>query len=196
MNGLSRAARCLVVLAGVLLCLPSALVEAGQADIPPAITRDTQGLATVRAIRLTEPLRIDGRLDEAIYRDAPSVSGFVDTEPVSGRPAEELTDVWVFFDDDNVYVVARCWESMPERRVSNEMRRDNGAILRGDHFAVAFDTFFDHRSSVVLNINSVGGRMDGQVAGEGTYNGDWNPVWRAETANFEGGWSVEAVFPF
>ena len=196
MTRLLRGAIHAVVLAGLLLCIESASVEAGQGAIPPAITRDTQGRATVRAIRLTEPLRIDGRLDEAIYRDAPPASGFLDTEPVSGRPAEERTDVWVLFDDDNVYVVARCWESRPERRVANEMRRDNGAILRGDHFAVAFDTFFDRRSSVVLNINSVGGRMDGQVAGEGQYNGDWNPVWRAETANFDGGWSVEAVFPF
>ena len=196
MNRLLRPAICAGVVAGALVCLASAPVEAGQQTIQPTVTRDLQGLATVRAIRLTEPLRVDGQLDEAIYRDAPPASGFLDTEPVSGRPAEERTDVWVFFDDDNVYVVARCWESMPARRVSNEMRRDNGGVLRGDHFAIVFDTFFDRRSAVVLNINSVGGRMDGQVAAEGQYNGDWNPVWRAATANFEGGWSVEAVFPF
>ena len=196
MNRLLRPAIRAGVVAGALVCLASAPVEAGQQTIQPTVTRDPQGLATVRAIRLTEPLRVDGQLDEAIYRDAPPASGFLDTEPVSGRPAEERTDVWVFFDDDNVYVVARCWESMPARRVSNEMRRDNGGVLRGDHFAIVFDTFFDRRSAVVLNINSVGGRMDGQVAAEGQYNGDWNPVWRAATANFEGGWSVEAVFPF
>jgi hypothetical protein len=184
------------ILAGALIGVDAGPVDARQAAAQPAITRDAEGHATVRAIRLAEPLRVDGRLDEAIYRDAPPASGFLDTEPVSGRPAEERTDIWVLFDDDNVYVVARCWESRPDRRVANEMRRDNAGVLRGDHFAVAFDTFFDRRSSVVLNINPIGGRMDGQVAAEGQYNGDWNPVWRAETATFDGGWSVEAVFPF
>jgi hypothetical protein len=183
-----------VVLAGALLCLCVPL-EAGQ-EAMPTLTRDAQGRATVRAVRLTEPLRVDGRLDEEIFSTTPPASGFLDTEPVSGRAAEEQTDVWVLFDDENVYVVARCWESRPERRVANEMRRDNAGVLRGDHFAVSLDTFFDRRSAVVLNINSVGGRMDGQVAADGQYNGDWNPVWHVATADFDGGWSVEAVFPF
>ena len=164
------------------------------ADAP--VRRDAQGHATVRATRLTAPLRVDGQLDEEIYRSAVPVSGFIETEPVSDRPAQERTEVWVFFDDENVYVAARCWESAPERRVANEMRRDNGGVLQGDHFAVTFDTFFDRRSAVVININPLGGRMDGQVAAEGQYNGDWNPVWDARTANFDGGWSVEIAFPF
>jgi hypothetical protein len=187
--------RRLVITTTLFACLGATSAGAGQSD-SPMLTRDEQGRTTVRAVRVTEPLRIDGRLDEAVYGAVPPVSGFVETEPQNGRPAQERTDIWVLFDDENVYVVARCWETHPEQRVANEMRRDNGGVLRGDHFAVAFDTFFDRRSSVVLNINAVGGRMDGQVAGEGQYNGDWNPVWNAGTAEFEGGWNVEAVFPF
>ena len=200
----------LLLLAGLLL--PSARADAGQAAVaapvstPAAtaaaatgdspITRDAMGKATMRAVRLTQPLKVDGTLDEAIYRDMPSASGFLETEPVSGKTAEERTEVWIFFDEDNVYVSARCWETHPERRVANEMRRDNGGVLRGDHFAIAFDTFFDHRSAVVLNVNAVGGRMDGQLAAEGQYGGDWNPVWNVKTGTFDGGWSVEVAFPF
>ena len=43
----------------------------------------------------------------------------------SSQPATEKTEVWVFFDEDNVYVSARAWDSHPERMVENEMRRDN-----------------------------------------------------------------------
>src|ERR1041385_9577061 len=44
--------------------------------IPPeVITRDEEGHATVRAIRLAVPLRIDGGLDEALYRDVSPISG-------------------------------------------------------------------------------------------------------------------------
>ena len=173
-------------------------IEARQRDTDSGatITRDAQGRATVRAVRLTQPLRLDGQLDDAIYRTVTPASDFVETEPSNGSPARERTEIWVFFDDDNVYVAARCWENDGDRRVANEMRRDNGGVLRGDHFAVSLDTFFDRRSAVVLNINPIGGRMDGQVAAEGQYNGDWNPVWKVETGTFDHGWTVEAAFPF
>jgi hypothetical protein len=173
-------------------------VDARQRDVnaESLVSRDAQGHITVRAFRIRQPLKVDGQLDEQIYRDVMPASDFLETEPVSGNAAREHTDMWVLFDDDNVYVVARCWEAAPERRVANEMRRDNGGVLRGDHFAVSLDTFFDRRSAVVLNINPVGGRMDGQVASEGQYNGDWNPVWKVETGRFDGGWTVEAAFPF
>jgi putative heme-binding domain-containing protein len=139
---------------------------------------------------------VDGTLDEAVYGTSPAVSDFIETEPTNGQPAKERTDVWVFFDDDNVYIVARCWESEPNRAVANEMRRDANGLLRGDHFGVSFDTFFDRRSAVIFNVNALGGRADGQVSADGQYNGDWNPVWHIETGRFEGGWVVEASLPF
>jgi hypothetical protein len=40
---------------------------------PEVITRDAEGRATVRAVRLSQPLRIDGAVDEALYRDVPSM---------------------------------------------------------------------------------------------------------------------------
>src|SRR5438309_2193341 len=48
---------------------------------PQLIARDAAGHATVRGVRLTAPLRIDGRLDEALYRDVPPISDFVQMEP-------------------------------------------------------------------------------------------------------------------
>ena len=74
--------------------------------VPPAvITRDEQGDATVRAVRIDQPLRIDGRLDEEIYSAVPAAGGFIQQEPREGEPATEQTDAWVFFDDENLYVV-------------------------------------------------------------------------------------------
>ena len=77
---------------------------------PEVVTRDADGRATVRAVRLSSPLRIDGALDEALY-NGPSVSGFVQVEPALGVAATENTEVWVAFDDDNVYFAFRCWDS-------------------------------------------------------------------------------------
>ena len=119
-------------------------------------------------------------------------------EPQEGSAATERTEVWVTFDRDNVYVSFRCWESHPERVVANEMRRDNGAIWSGnDIVAFNFDTFYDRRNSVQFNINSIGGRQDGQVTNPGRqWNGDWSTIWDLEVGRFESGWTVEVAIPF
>ena len=73
---------------------------------PPAvIARDASDRVTVRAVRLTAPLRLDGQLDEAVYTSVPPMSDFIQVEPQGGSPATEQTEVWVSFDDDHVYVV-------------------------------------------------------------------------------------------
>jgi len=160
------------------------------------VSRDVQGRLTLRAERLTGPIRIDGRLDEAVYASVPSISDFIQQEPEEGAAASEKTEVWIFFDRSNMYIVARCWESHEERRVANETRRDNTAIVQNDHFSFMFDPFFDHRNGVLFTINPLGGRMDIQFVNERQANLDWNPVWQYAVGRFEGGWTFEGAVPF
>ena len=100
------------------------------APVPPAtITRTPEGRATIRAVRLRTPLRIDGRLDEAVYAEVPPISDFIQNDPKPGEVATEKTDMWILFDAQRVYVVARCWETQPERIVANEMRRGGHVLM-------------------------------------------------------------------
>ena len=164
---------------------------------PPAvISRDAAGRVTMRAVPLTSPLRIDGRLDEPVYAAVPAMSDFVQTEPVEGAPATEKTEVWVFFDSENVYVVARCWESQPDRMMFSEMRRDNMNIGLNDNLAWSFDTFYDRRTGFFFEVNPLGGRLDGETTNEGQTNFDWNPIWNLAIGRFDDGWIVEAALPF
>ena len=150
----------------------------------------------VRAVRVTEPLRVDGRLDEAIYANVPPISDFVQMEPKSGALATEKTEVWILFDVDNIYIAFRCWESHPERMVANEMRRDNSNLWLGDNVAFMLDTFHDRRNGVEFGVTPSGGRYEGQVTNERSYNGDWNPVWEVAVGTFDGGWIAETAIPF
>ena len=53
------------------------------APVPPeVIARDAVGRATIRVVRLTAPIRVDGRLDEAVYASVPPISDFIQTEPL------------------------------------------------------------------------------------------------------------------
>ena len=178
-------------------------VAAGVIDGPPPpvlpeiLNRAATGRATMLAIRLGAELDLDGSLDEAVYEEFGSASGFVQQFPIEGAPATERTEVWVFYDDENVYVAARCWDSAPEDQwIADEMQRDSFQLIQNDRIAVAFDTFYDRRNGMAFMVNPIGGFFDFEISDEGNPNTDWNTVWDVRTGRFEGGWSVEMEIPF
>ena len=167
------------------------------APVPPAVvTRAADGRVTVRAVRIPESPVIDGRLDDPIYQQIPAIDGFVQQLPDEGAPATESTEVWLLFDEENVYVSARCWDSHPERMVANEMTRDARAIFRNEILSVVFDTFHDGRNGMAFTTNPLGGLLDNLITDERNVNLDWNTVWHVQTAMFDQGWMVEMVIPF
>jgi hypothetical protein len=163
---------------------------------PEVMTRDAEGRVTVRAVRVTGPIRLDGRLDEDVYAATPPMSDLLQQEPVEGAVATERTEVWLLFDDERVYITFRCHESEPDALVANEMRRDNNGIFQNDHVAFLLDPFYDRRNGLEFAVNPIGGRWDGQISNESQFNADWNPVWDVAVGRFEGGWTVELAIPF
>jgi hypothetical protein len=176
--------------------LPFQIAGPPPPDLPVTVARDGVGRTTVRAARLTAPLRIDGNLDEAIYDSVRSMTDFIQQDPVENAPATEKTEVWVFFDRDSVYIAGKCWDSHPERMAINEMRRDGSFVPRNENFAFMLDTFYDRRNGVFFELTPLGGRMDAQVTNERTVNISWNPVWAFATGRFANGWTVETRIPF
>jgi hypothetical protein len=177
---------------------PTAAIDGSPAPVPPeTITRDERRRATVRAIKLTESLRVDGRLDEEVYTINKPFGGFIQVAPRYGAESTEKTDVWITYDEDNIYVSARCWDSAPQERwIANELRRDTNQLRQNDHFGVMFDTFYDRRSGFLFYTNVLGALADYSVIDEGGSNTDWNPVWESRTSTFDGGWTVEMAIPF
>jgi hypothetical protein len=164
---------------------------------PDVINRDDEGRATLRAVRTTEPLRIDGALDEVFYRNTAPISGFIQSLPNEGAAPTERTEAWVAFDDSNVYVSARIWDSAPRSAwVANEMRRDSPSLEMNDQFGVFFDTYYDRRNGVGFFVNPLGGFSDLQITNEEDANLDWNPTTEIRTGRFDGGWTVEMAIPF
>jgi hypothetical protein len=175
--------------------------ELPEIDGPPApaasemIRRDDSGDATVRATRIDRPIELDGRLDDEVYELVPPFGGFVQQVPREGGTGHEETQVWIFFDDGNLYIAARCLDSDPERAVANELRRDHTNITQGENFTVVIDTFYDRRNAYFFQTNLLGAIRD-QLVANGGFNVDWNTVWDVRTARFDQGWTVEMVIPF
>ena len=186
---LGRVWRCVALLA--VAC--DAFAQSAAA--PSLVSRAAPDDVTVRAVRLDAPLKIDGRLDEAVYTHVPSISDFLQQEPREGQPATEKTEAWILFDDDHLYVCARNWDSHPERTIANELRRDNGNILGNDNFTFVIDPLHDKRNGYMFQTNPLGALRDMAITDD-QQNQAWNGIWYVKTARFDQGWTMEVAIPF
>ena len=175
--------------------LPALIDAPPPPSAPSTIARDAQNRATIRAVRITTPVTIDGTLDEEVYRTIPAAGGFVQQTPTPGAPATEATDFWVMFDDSNLYISMLLHETHPERRIATERRRDNQGLTQDDNVMLVLDTFYDRRNAFNFQVNGVGGFRD-QLITDGAGNGAWNTVWYVKVADAEGGQSFEMMIPF
>lgn len=166
------------------------------APLPPeTISRDNDGQATMRAVRIRQAIDLDGRLDDAVYSTIPGASGFIQQFPREGQLATEPTEVWILFDDHTLYVSGRCHETEPDRAVATELRRDHNNIFQGDNITVVFDTYLDRRNGFFFQTNRLGALRD-QAISEGQQLIAWNTAWNVRSAATEDGWTFEMAIPF
>ena len=149
----------------------------------------------VKATRITTSIRIDGHLDDEVYQSIKPIAGFFQQEPREGTPSSEPTDVWILFDDRNLYISARCWDSEPEREIATEMRRDTTNIFQNDSFTVVLDTFHDLRNGFFFQTNPLGAIRD-QAIVDNVMNESWNTVWEVRANRDDKGYTVEMEIPF
>ena len=160
------------------------------------MSRDPDGRVTVRATRVAVAPRIDGVLDEELYRHLDPITDFIQQDPHEGQLATEPTLVWIVFDASTIYISARCRDSQPSRIVANDMRRDGRNVSQNDNLSVVIDTFHDRRNGYEFLVNAIGGVWDAQITDERDANRDWNTIWVSRSRRDVEGWSVEIAIPF
>src|SRR5881394_3527963 len=92
----------------------SQVIDGPAAPVAPAvITRNAAGQATVRAIKLSAPLKLDGVLDEEVYKREAPFGGLIQVAPNYGAPSTEKSEIWITYDDKNMYLTCRCYDASP-----------------------------------------------------------------------------------
>lgn len=144
-----------------------------------------------------EQLVLDGRLDEAFWEKVHIATSFRQQEPLEGELATEQTAVRIAYDEKNIYIAARFYDSDPENITAFQKRRDS-PLDTDDLFAFILDTYNDQRSAFYFEINPLGLMGDGILrTGQGAeINRDWNGIWRAWVSRDDKGWSAEIRIPF
>jgi hypothetical protein len=178
--------------------------QGGPAPTPEAVAADTGTMrhANKRTPPLAEAARItdgatihlDGKLDDAIWRQARAVTEFWQTAPHEGDAATERTEVRIAYDGGALYVGARLFDSDPAGVRAQLARRD--ASTESDQFEVAIDSYHDHNTGFVFGVNPSGVKTDRVVGSDGfSSDNGWDPVWIAATRVDSAGWTVEIRIP-
>jgi hypothetical protein len=157
--------------------------------------QDLEVRPQIRPVKITTPPVIDGALDDAIWRNAPEISNFRQTQPVLNADPSERTVVYLAYDDDNLYVGLRAYDSEPDAVVATELRRD-ADMGPNDHIVIMFDTFADRRNAFGFAMNPVGALHDARVENNSNWNSQWNGIWDGKARQDDEGWSIEMVIPF
>ncbi len=148
-------------------------------------------------ISLNQDVKIDGILDEAVWREAALLTGFSEYQPQDGLPAEDSTDVYVWYEDHAIYFGIRAFE--PHGKVQAN-RADRDKISADDHIQILLDTFNDRRRAMVFMVNPFGSQSDGTRSEGGTGGGhnDLNEDFQYQSKGrvTDYGYEVEVRIPF
>ena len=173
----------------LLFIFSSSLIISGQKDPK----KDPRKIKVV-AFRITQPIVIDGKLDEEMWQTANVVTGFTQRDPDEGKPATQKTVVRICYDDDAIYIGARMFDSSPELIIARLVRKDNDSNT--DQFMVFFDPFNDKRSGYYFGLTAAGTIKDGVLFNDDWDDDSWDAVWVGKVNIDDKGWTAEMRIPF
>ncbi len=171
---------------------PQAMVSPSDLSHP-----DGREPPVVVAVRATDPVHIDGRLDESAWALAQAVSDFTQVDPEEGRPVSERTEARVLYDEEALYIGVRLYDR--ERPTMRLGRRDMD-LMDSDWLGVVIDSYHDHRTAFSFDLNPAGVQRDAVksmgAGGEEQDDMSWDAVWEARATVDEEGWTAEYRVPF
>ena len=161
----------------------------------------SQAGATAEATHIEHPPKLDGTLEDPVWKSAKPVTEFRQQEPNEGETATEKTEVRILYTRHAVYFGIHCYDSEPAGIVATQLRRDVSQDL-DDHFEILIDSNHDKRGAYVFQINPLGTQLDGLIVeerglGESTdFDSGWDGVWVSEARITTDGWTATVEIPF
>ena len=130
--------------------------------------------------------KMDGRLAK--------VEGFVQREPSDGQPASQRTEVYLGYDDKNLYVIFVCFDREPHKIRARMTSRER--VTGDDLVEVWLDTFADQRRGYIFAANPLGIQEDGLWTEAQQYDGSFDTLWHSRGRLTDSGYVVWMAIPF
>jgi len=171
--------------------IPKAILVLSAGTLMGAPFAAGQTAREATALKIIEPIRIDGILDEAAWGRAQVLSDFIQFEPERGAPAMVRTSVRILYDGTAVYFGFENTDPEMDKIAARISKRDSD-LTADDAVAVCLDTYADRRDCYYFMTNLLGTQYDGRITDNGlTTDTTWDGVWKSAARKTETGWSAE-----
>jgi hypothetical protein len=144
------------------------------------------------ALRIHEPIELDGKLDEAAWSRAPESRAFTQKFPNEGDAPTERTTMRVLYDDHALYIGFEC-DQIGSPVIERLTRR--GRQVEADWVSVDIGTRRDRKSAFEFMVNASGVLNDGLRFNDVELSPEWDENWDARTQITARGWTVEIMIP-
>jgi hypothetical protein len=154
----------------------------------------------IHAVKVTHSPKIDGILDDDVWRNAPAATGFVTSTPVFGQQATDSSAVKVLYDNTAIYIGAMLYCD-PKQIRKQFTSRDQERLADVDNFGVFIDSYHDRQNAFQFLVTSRNVQSDARVSANVIPQNDvfgelsWDAVWDSRVVIRENGWSVEIIIP-
>ncbi len=168
----------------VLLSLFGMIVIAQENNIPLRVFNTTR--------IIDAPPVIDGIPDDEAWEIVEWSGDFTQKEPYEYESPSQQTAFKVLFDDNNLYVVIRAFDTEPNKIEKRLSRRD---LYGGDWVGIGFDSYNDNLTGFVFTVNAAGVKSDGINTNDTQMDETWDPVWYVKVSVDDLGWVAEMRIP-
>lgn len=167
----------------------SGFSNATEKDVDAVVTKKIIG-----AVRVQETPKIDGILDEEIWKNAPIASDFIQNSPNPGNQPSQKTEVRVLYDNTAMYIGATMYDVSKDSIMRQLSQRDEEENT--DLFAVFIDTYKDGQSGYGFVVHPTGVQWDARYSQAQGQDVSWNAVWMSAVSMDENNWYVEMKIPY
>ena len=137
---------------------------------------------------------LDGILTDETWNSVEWAGDFKQWMPDEGKAPVQKTKFKIIYDEKNIYVAVRCYDTEPDKIVNRLSRRDGND---GDWVEVNFDSYHDLRTGFAFTVTAAGVKGEEAISGNGNnWDNSWNPIWYVKTNIDEEGWTAEMKIPF
>jgi hypothetical protein len=135
---------------------------------------------------------INGKLDDSCWKTGEWTGNYTQWIPNEGAKPSQPTYMKILYDDKNIYIAIRAFDSLPRKISRKAGRRDE---FTGDMVGVAFDSYHDRRTGFEFDVSAAGQKVDLVVTNPCSVDFNWNAVWYAKTAKEDSAWTTEIQIP-
>lgn len=165
------------------------------AQIQVKDSTDFQNKFQIHAVKVNQPVKIDGNLDDIVWKQAEKTSPFWRKYPTDGGRPVRNTELQVLYDEKFIYFGITAYDS--GKAYIQSLKRDIGHD-GNDGIGIILDPTNQRTNGFFFVINALNAQSEDLLpfADGGPPSWSWDTKWFSATKQYDNKWTAEIAIPF